>query len=367
MPFESLPLDSPPLELWTLTTSSPRGADRRAERAEADGWHGQLMTDSQNLAGDVWISLASAATATTTLGLGTGVTNPVTRHPAATAAAAASLALIAGDRIALGIGRGDSALAHLGRAPVGVKVLERYLVALRAYLRGEPVQFEDLGFHESIAPDVGTLDLHDTPEHSRLVWIRDDTPVVPVEVAATGPRVIAAAARSADRVVFALGADPERLAWGIETARQARRDAGLDPDDIKFGAYINMVSHPDRQTARELVAGSLTTFARFSVMHGSVSGPATDSQREVFERLHHTYDMKKHTRQDSQQVGALTPEFIDRYALVGPPGSIIDRLNGLQELGISKVIVVGWSSGSDRDAAREAHISVAKEILPAFT
>lgn len=354
------------LELWTLTTSSPRGADRRAARAEAGGWHGMAMTDSQNLAGDVWVSLAAAAHATSTLKLGPGVTNPITRHPASTAAAGASLAITAGDRVTIGIGRGDSALAHLGRAPAGVGVLERYLVALRSYLRGDPVEFDALNFHEAMAPDVATLGLADTPDHSRLVWIRDDVPVVPVEVAATGPRVIAAAARAADRVVFALGAEPERLAWGIETARQARIDAELDPDGISFGAYINMVVHPDVEIARQLVAGSLTTFARFSVMHGSVSGPASESQQQVFERLHDNYDMKHHTQSGSQQVGALTDEFIDRYALVGPSDLILDRLRELESMGISKVITIGPSAGADRDHSIEAANRAVDEVVAAF-
>lgn len=49
------------------------------------------MTHSQNLAGDCYIALAAAALVTSKLCLGTGVTNPVTRHPTVTAAAFASL------------------------------------------------------------------------------------------------------------------------------------------------------------------------------------------------------------------------------------------------------------------------------------
>ncbi len=49
-----------------------------------------------------------------------------------------------------------------------------------------------------------TLRLADTPEASRMAWRRDDDPRVAVEVAATGPKVVTAGARSADRVVFAL-------------------------------------------------------------------------------------------------------------------------------------------------------------------
>ena len=74
-----------PLELWTQTISSAQHAARFAERAEAAGWDGMAVVDSQNLAGDSYVALAIAAGATEHLGLGTGVTNPFTRHPAVTA------------------------------------------------------------------------------------------------------------------------------------------------------------------------------------------------------------------------------------------------------------------------------------------
>jgi 5,10-methylenetetrahydromethanopterin reductase len=135
---------SRPFAWWALPTSSARSAPTRAARLEAEGWDAMGVTDSQNHAGDAWVALTAAAAHTTTLELGTAVTNPVTRHPAVTAAA-----VVAGDRVSIGIGRGDSALAHLGRAPASVAVLDRYVRAVRAYLAGETVAFDDLGFHET--------------------------------------------------------------------------------------------------------------------------------------------------------------------------------------------------------------------------
>lgn len=76
------------------------------------------MVDSQNLPRDPCVVLAMAASATSRLGLGTDVTNCVTRHAAAPACAIVSVDRISGGRAVLGIGRGDAALAHLGRAPV---------------------------------------------------------------------------------------------------------------------------------------------------------------------------------------------------------------------------------------------------------
>jgi len=353
-------------ELWTLAVSSPQRAIDTARRAEAAGWAGMAVVDSQNLSGDSYVALALAASATEQLGLATGVTNPVTRHPAVTASAIASVQVVSRGRTVLGIGRGDSALAHLGRAPAPVVVFERYVAALQAYLRGAEVDFADLDFHERIAPPLETLGLADAPPRSRLHWIDRELPKVPVEVAATGPRVIAAAARTADRVVFALGADPERLVWGLERARAARAEAGLPVEDLAFGAYVNLVCHPDVATARALAAGGVTTFARFSVMHGSAQGPVTDEQARVLGRIREGYDMRRHTRADTRHTRALTADFVDRYAIVGPPEHCLRRIEELGRLGLEKLVVTGPTAGADRTEAARSSELLTKEVLPAF-
>src|SRR6188472_4130165 len=145
------------------TVAAARGAARTAQEIEAAGWDGMLVVDSQNLSGDPYVALALAATATTRLGLGTGVTNSVTRHAAATATAITSVNRISNGRAVLGIGRGDSALAHLGRAPARLAQFERYLVQLQAYLRGESVSFDDIDIPHDAAPPMSALALHDAP------------------------------------------------------------------------------------------------------------------------------------------------------------------------------------------------------------
>ena len=48
------------------------------------------------------------------------VTNPVTREPAVTARAYATLQDISGGRMVMGIGRGDSAVRVMGRKPTPI-------------------------------------------------------------------------------------------------------------------------------------------------------------------------------------------------------------------------------------------------------
>jgi 5,10-methylenetetrahydromethanopterin reductase len=352
------------MQLWTTTVASPRGTMRVARQAEEAGWDGLLVVDSQNLSGDPYIALALAATVTSRLGLGTGVTNSVTRHAAVTANSITSVNRVSNGRAVLGIGRGDSALAHLGRAPARLAQFERYLRQLQAYLSGGPVAFDDIDIPLDAAPPMSVLELADAPADSRIAWIAAGAKV-PVEVAASGPKVIALAALHAERIMFTLGADVERIAWGIDLARRTRSDAGLDPDAIAFGAYVNCGCHPDLAVARSLVRGGLTTFARFSVMHGRPAGPLGGQDRDVLHALRNAYDMRAHTRGDSQQAGTLTDSFIDRFAIVGPPEASVARFRALARLGLDKIAASGATRGADAADAAAARALFEKEVLPA--
>ncbi len=351
------------MEFWTLTNSSPTRAAAAAKRAETAGWDGIMVVDSQNLSGDSYVALTAMALATKSIGIGTGVTNPVTRHPAVTASAIAAVSRLSEGRACLGIGRGDSALAHLGKAPATVAVFAGYLNALQQYLRGSEVSFSELNFADSLAPDVATLGLADTPAASQLKWLNPRDAKVPVEVASTGPKVIATAARLADRVMFALGADTERLKWGIDLALET---AASQNREVQLGAYLNIVCHDDIKVARQLVAGGLSTFARFSVMHGDIKGTISDEQKTVLQTLHSKYNMKEHTRTESDQAQSMPAEFIDQYAIVGPADACLERINAIDSLGISKIAVVGPSAGANRDHAIQAETNFVQQILPRY-
>lgn len=346
-----------PLELWTSGLAHAAVAPRAAARAEAQGWDGLTVVDSQNLSGDPFVGLALAARETSALRLGTGVSNPSTRHPAAAAAAIASVHLASGGRAVFGVGRGDSALAHLGTAPAPVEVLERFVRATRAYLGRQAVPFADLEPFQASAPSIDVLGLADRPVDSRLHWLPRDLPAVPVEVAATGPRVLAVAGRCADRTLLAVGADPGRVAWAAEQTRAAGA--------TRTGAFVNVVAHPDVEVARALGAGGLTTFARFSAMDGKVRAPIDERSRRVLEEVHGAYDMHHHTRAGSPQSTRLTPEFVDAFGIVGPADHCTRRLTALVDLGIDKLIVTPPSIDADREEAIRAVRIFVDEVMPA--
>jgi 5,10-methylenetetrahydromethanopterin reductase len=343
-------------DVWVIGVAAPTSIARFAERLEADGFAGLAVVDSQNLSGDPYVSLALAARATSRLQLATGVTNPYTRHPAVTAAAIASVQAVSEGRAVLGIGRGDSALAHLGLAPAPVPLFATYLRRLQGYLRGEDVPFDDAAEVSS----VDALGLGDQPTASRLQWI-GGLPKVPVDVAATGPRVIELAATEAERITFAVGADTERLEWAIGMARRAASPTA----DLRFGAYVNVAVHPDVDVARRLVAGGMSTLARFNVMHGDTVGPFDAESRSMLGDLSRGYDMNRHTQSGSPQADTLAPAFIERYAVVGPPELVRARLAELAGLGIDRFVLMGTARAPGLEAeGRTAHHLLVEEVLP---
>lgn len=89
------------------------------------------------LVADPYLELLLAARETQRLRLGPGVTNPITRHPAVTAAAIATLQIESGGRAVLVLGRGDSAVLTLGLRPASTRVLEAALSTLDTCLHGQ--------------------------------------------------------------------------------------------------------------------------------------------------------------------------------------------------------------------------------------
>src|SRR5690348_14858644 len=122
------------MELWTMAVPEIGTVAAQAVRAEQAGWDGITFTDSQNLIGDPFVGVALAAEATERLRFATGVTNAYTRHPAALANVAATVQETSHGRFVLGIGRGDTALFHLGRKPMPVAQCITSVTDVQTYL-----------------------------------------------------------------------------------------------------------------------------------------------------------------------------------------------------------------------------------------
>ena len=337
------------IEVWRAGGSNTGASPELARATEVQGWDGQMFMDSQSLSADPWAQMGAWAVSTERLLLSPGVTNPFTRNLAVTASGAATIHAMSGGRAVLGIGRGDSALAHLGYAPVTLRSFAAALETLQALLSGEEVAFDRCGVAAADeAPGSHTLSLGARPEGVRLKWLTEGPgahlPKVPLDVAATGPKVIAMAARLAERVTFSVGAQPDRLAWALDLARQARDAARMAAPAPSYGAQIVVVCHPDMDTAMDTAMTMAPPLARFQVIQGKAVGPHDAVAASDLDAVRQGYDMTRHSDIGSRERivgGAMTPAFVQRFAVVGPPDACTRRLLELATLGIERFVVVG--------------------------
>jgi 5,10-methylenetetrahydromethanopterin reductase len=163
----------------TFTASLANHADpeeviEAVRQIDRDLGYDNLLIGDERLNHNTYSLLTLAARNSTDLGLGPGVTNPYTRHPAMTAAAMATLDRVSDGRAHLGIGGGSG----IGLDPLGydqddpVGTLSDAIQTVNDLLAGETVSV-------------------DRPEFSAQEADLDVTPVsdVPVYVGGRGPQV----------------------------------------------------------------------------------------------------------------------------------------------------------------------------------
>ncbi len=198
-------------------------------QAEAAGFEYGWIFDSHVLWLEPYPLLTLMATNTKKMRLGTCVTNPATRDITVTSSLFATLNLISGGRMDLGIGRGDSSRRVLGKKPVTSSNLEESVQAFRALTAGKETEYDG--------------------RPTRLTWA---TGSPPVWIAGYGPKVLDLAGRIADGVILQF-ADPDLIAWCMTFVRKGAEAAGRDPRTIEIMAAAPVWVSDDLKLARDRV------------------------------------------------------------------------------------------------------------------
>jgi 5,10-methylenetetrahydromethanopterin reductase len=187
---------------------------------EALGYANLWCTDSSLHARNAYSYLTLAAANTTSLMLGTAVTNPLTRHPAITASAAATLDEVSEGRMLLGIGVGDRPLLALGYKPSYLADLEATIEDMRRLWSGETVDRVARSYQLDGA-------------HMRIPARSD----IPIYISASGPKTFELAGRVADGVLIMVGLFDEAIEWAISCVRKGADETGRDMPHIAVCAY----------------------------------------------------------------------------------------------------------------------------------
>lgn len=350
-------------EFWRMGATPVPATEvaRFAREFETSGWDGLAIGEAHGLIPDPYPVLAVAAAATTTLKVGTAVAVPL-RHPLLAADAMATLHALSGGRAHFCLGRGDGAVKVLHQQPMRVGEFETYLERVQGYLRREPVNLDGVSTSMARLDDIDPAFALPKPR---------------IDVAATGPRTLAAAARHADGIAFSVGADVERLRRSIELAREACREVGREPASLALGCFVQVAVGGDEDNdAREAIRGLVVTHARFSGFESERSGDVARSEHDRYRRAVEVMeDVYRAERGGVERRAGGAPgeidfyprtagadDLIDRFAIAGDAERCAKRLREIVDLGIERVYIGTRAVGVDlaeRNAAR-----IGAEVLP---
>jgi 5,10-methylenetetrahydromethanopterin reductase len=292
-----------------------------AAEAEKLGFHGVWVADSQSLFRDVYAALTVAAMRTSRVELGTGVTNPVSRHPAVIASALGSVDELSGGRLKMGVGTGETAVQSLGRKRATIKRMESTAHLMRGLWAGDAVEYEEATLTQD--------------------WRARRVPIL---FASTGPKSLQAAGRSADGVYLKLGIHPEVMAYALSNVAQGREQSGRTLDGFLVKAMIPVaVDDDDPGRARDEVRGQAGAIARAAAL----AIPDEDLPPSLAETLAEIERKGSEARGNQGYVewlhspeyaASIPDEIVDAFAIAGTSQEVAARINGLGALGITGVI-----------------------------
>ncbi len=306
-------------------------------QAEAAGFSHGWLFDSHVLWRDPYPLLTLMAQATTTMRLGTCVTNPATREPSVTASALAVLNELSGGRMDLGIGRGDSARRVEGRPPTTMARLGEATQLIRDLVEGRS------------ADSDGT--------NIKLPWSSGGK--LPVWVAGYGPKALELTGRIADGLILQV-ADPDLIRWFVAQLHEAARAAGRDPASIEV-----MAAAPAHVGERSQTRERVRWFPALVSNHvvDLVNKYPRERLPEALTGYIHDrggYDYLHHAEVGSSNATFVEDQVVDRFTVIGDVAEHLDKLMALAEAGVTQFNI--YLMNGDEEETLEAY---GREIIPA--
>ncbi len=320
--------------------------DMRVERilaltrqAEAAGFDYGWVFDSHVLWLEPYPLLTLMAANTKKMRLGPCVTNPAVRDITVTSSLFATLNLVSGGRMQLGIGRGDSSRRVLGKKPVTSAQLEQAVKDFRALTGGKEVDYEG--------------------RTAQFNWATGGVP--PVWVAGYGPKVLDLAGRVADGVILQF-ADPDLIEWCLSFVKKGADAAGRDFRKIEVMSAAPVWISSDLKVGRDHVRWFPALVSNHVVDLVSRYKPEDlPSALTSYIRTKEQYDYLHHCEVDSSNADFVTDEVTDRFCLLGPAEAHIEKLHTLARVGVTQFNIY-LMCGDEEDTLE----NYKKEVLPAF-
>jgi 5,10-methylenetetrahydromethanopterin reductase len=311
--------------------------------AEETGFAIAGIADSQSLYRDVYVVEALVAASTRTIRFGSRVINPMTRHPAVAASAAATIEELAPGRTMIGVGTGDSSVDNIGVRPAKHAELRAYVKTIRELLQtGESIY--------NGAP-------------CKLTWFRGR---IPIYLAASGPKTLQLAGEIADGVVINTGLTSEIVRDSIAQVKIGCERAGRNLDDVDMWWLPLTNVGADYAKAIDEIAMTLASAGSHLSRFTTEGKHIPRHLMEKVKMLGARYNSAQHDKPDSsnreliKELGLLD-YLAERFAIAGTPQDCIDKLKAASDAGARQF----WMSIHFDDKARFMR-EWARDVMPAF-
>jgi len=309
--------------------------------AEEQGFEVGWTYDSHVLWQESIPLLTLAAERTSRMKLGHFVTNPGTRDPTVLASAYATMHVISGGRMVMGIGRGDSARRVIGLQPVKMAEFEASCRMIREFMNGRTVSWNE--------------------KELTLEWALDE-PEIPLYVAGYGPKALAVAGRVSDGVIIQL-ADPVIVEWIMSTARASAEKAGRDPDALgcivgapsKVGGDLAAIREEVRWFPAMVSNHVMDLIERYG-WDSDIPSELTD-----FVKTRKGYDYRDHSRVGAAHGEFVSDEICDRFCVIGSADECTKKLHELEAAGVDQFNL--YLMTNDQEETLQIYGS---EIIPRF-
>jgi 5,10-methylenetetrahydromethanopterin reductase len=280
------------------------------------------------------VILTAVALATETIELGTCILNPYTLHPSEIAMLAASLDEVSGGRFNLGISAGAEEFMRWVDIDYDkpLTTTRKAIESINAVLVGQQAQ--------DWKPEA----------HMRF----GERKHIPVYLGATSPKMLGLAGELADGVLPLLF-PPEHFATVQPLVAAGAERAGRTLDDIDLAACVWCSISDDRRAAEEVLRDKIAYYIHALSGYLRERLGLDDAELAAIEHA-------MMTERDAAKARSLvTPEML-RIGIVGTPSELIERLEGLVEMGV-KHLSFGPPLGPDPLAAVQA---IGREVIPHF-
>ncbi len=289
-----------------------------SKQAEDLGYSHIWVGDSHLIWREAFVNMAAVALTTSKVIIGTGVTNPVTRHPSVLASGYATLDEMAPGRFAVGIGLGDSSLETMGRKQARLSEFEAAVAQMRAVIEGGEAELES-----------------GSKIHLNFAQNRK----IPFYAAASGPKMLELSGRIADGVIILVGVDSGAIERAVERIAAGAESAGRKLSDIDLVLWVPCAVS-EGPGAKDAVKAHVAR-----VIAHPLPFTLDEQEQKVLDDIHQAYNYYQHMNPLAAQARVIPDWLVDKFAVAGTPDECSAKVAELKQSAINQVAIIPYNVG----------------------